>query len=198
MKSNVIPALIVAVALIACAVFVRQAITTSAGSQFDAVLTRMEESTKKQTDGSDSRVTTVIKGFSRSVADGFKSGLNEAAANPDQQSRTQQELKIRDLLVVREVKFVASQQKAQERVIGILKNGSDVPLNNIQLSILYRNKDGTLLDLGSAYVRGLLRPGEESGFEATRSLGEYNEQDEVLAQRKASSVNISVVSFNKG
>ncbi|MEO6569087.1 MAG: FxLYD domain-containing protein [Opitutaceae bacterium] len=198
MKSNIVPALIVAAALIACAVFVRQSITTSAGSQFDAVLTRMEESTKKKTDGTDSRITNVIKGFSRSVADGFKSGLNEAAANADQQNRTQQELKVRDMIVFRDVKFVASQQKSQERVIGIVKNGSDAILNSVQLTIVFKDKDGSLLDVGSAYVRGMLRPGEETGFEAMRSLGDYKEKDEVFAQRKASSVNISVASFSKG
>ena len=198
MKSNIVPALIVAVALVACAFFMRQTMTTSAGSQFDAVLTRMEESTKKKSDGSDSRITTVVKGFSRSVADGFKSGLNEGAANAEQQSRTQQELKVRDMIVFREVKFVPSQQKSQERLIGIVKNGSDATLNSVQLTIVFKDKDGSLLDVGSAYVRGMLRPGEETGFEALRSLGDYKEKDEVLAQRKASSVNITVASFSKG
>lgn len=196
MKHNLLPALIVAAALLACGFIIRQAVTTSAGSQFDAVLTQLEESTKKKPDGTESRVTTIIKGFSRSVADGFKSGVNEAMAGGDQQNRTQSELKVRDALTMREVKTVYSQQKSQERVIGLFKNGSDATLTSVQLTILFKDKDGGLLDVDSAWVKGTLRPGEETAFDANRSLGDFKEKEEVLAQRKAASVVATVSSFN--
>jgi hypothetical protein len=194
MKHNVLPALIIAAALLACGFFVRQAVTTSAAIQFDALLSKFEETSQKKADGADSRITSAVKGFSHSVAEGFKSAMNDSK---DQEKRTEAELKVRDALTFREVKLVSSQQKSQERVIGLVKNGSDGPLNNIQLSILYKDKDGGLLDVGSGYVRGLLRPGEEAGFEANRSLGDYNEKEDVLARRRAASVVVSVSGFSK-
>jgi hypothetical protein len=198
MKSNVLPAFIIAAALVACGYFLREALMTNSARQFDAVLTQLEESTQKKPDGSDSRVTTIVKGFSRSVSDGFKAGINDLAPSVEQKARNQAELKARDDILFREVKFAPSQQKSQERVIGLVRNASDGVLSNVQLSILFKDRDGGLLDTGTGYVRGLLRPNEEAPFEVTRSLGDFKEKDEVLAQRKANSVVVTVTGFTKG
>ena len=195
MKNNILPAIIIAAALLACGFLVRQTFIASAESQMDAMLTKLEEASRKKADGSDARITTVIKSFSSAVSAGFKAGISDTT---DQQNRIQGELKVRDALVFREVKIVPSQQKNQERVIGLVKNGSDSALNNVQLSILYKDKAGSLLEVGSGHVRGILRPGEEAGFEGNRSLGDFKEKEEVLAQRKADSVVVTVTGFTKG
>lgn len=198
MKNNVLPALIVAAALVTCSYLLRDALTTNNARQLDAVLSKLEESTQKKPEGGDSRITTIVKGFSRSVSEGFKAGIDDLAPTLEQKARNQAELKVRDDILFREVKFVPSSQKTQERVIGLVRNASDGVLSNIQLSILFKDRDGILLDIGTSYVRGLLRPNEEAAFEVTRTLGDFKEKDEVLAQRKANSLVVTVTSFTKG
>lgn len=198
MKTNVLPALIIAAAIVTCSYLLREALTTNNARQLDAVLAKLEESTQKKPDGGESRITTIVKGFSRSVSEGFKAGIDDLAPTLEQKARSQAELKVRDDILFREVKFAPSSQKTQERVIGLVRNASDGVLSNIQLSILFKDRDGLLLDIGTSYVRGLLRPNEEAAFEATRTLGDFKEKDEVLAQRKANSLVVTVTSFTKG
>lgn len=197
MNQNVIPALIVAGAIIAGGFFLQRATTQHAAAQLDAVLTRLESASQKGADGSDAQVTRTIKSLSRAMSDGFKAGMAESSksSTDDEAKKLQEDFAVRDRIAFRGTKLLPSQQKTQERMASLVKNQSDKVLSNVQLQVTFQDKDGELLDLQSAYVSAPIRPGEEAAFECNRNLGEYKETDDVLAKRRAAKVVVKVIRF---
>lgn len=191
MKSNLIPALVLAAAILVAAFSLRHIPTVDPAASLDAVLAKLEDAAQKK-DGGESRLGRIFQGMSRSISSGFAASTREFEAR--ELERTKGELATRDLVHVLEAKIASSQSRNAERIIGLVKNDSDKVVTNIRLNVIYRDREGHLLDVGSSVnVQGHLRPGQTIGFDGMRSLGDYNEAPELLASRKSESISVAVV-----
>jgi len=184
MKHNLIPALIIAAAIIIAGVSLKPA------SPVKTFLADLETAAQtKDADGKTS-LNRILEGFaasaSSSIQAGFDSGQNEKAKT---------NLAVIEKLQVTDVKIVAGSQKTQERVIGIVRNNSDQTISGVNFNTIYRDADGQLIDVGASFsqLKGTLKPGAELGFEIRRDLGSFKEEDEVLAARKAAQAEVAVV-----
>ncbi len=190
MSNNTLPALIVAAAIVGTGFMLRQTAVNFAGTQLEAVLSKIDESVQKKDGSGKTRLETIIQGASSSVAAGFKAGFSSGPTLKTDDEK----LSVRDKLAIKETKIVAGQTKNMERVIGILRNDSNVAVSNVQLVMIMRDKAGNLIDVASDFARvpGTIKPGQEQGFSVQRTLGDFNEKEDVLALRKAATVSASV------
>lgn len=186
--NNLIPAIILAAAILAVGLIVRQSAQRGVGT----FIADLETATQtKDADGKTS-IGRIMEGLSSSVSSsmqaGFSSGQNE---------KTKAELAVIDQLTIKDQRIVAGQQKTQERVIGILHNGSDHTISDVNFNVTFSDAAGKLIDVSSTFSRlqGTLKPGAELGFEIKRDLGEFREEPEVLASRKAADATVSVVNL---
>jgi len=189
MKSNLIPALLIAAAILGTALL-NQYVANNRVKQFFAQLEQVA-TTKDANDQTE--ISKIIGGISKSVSNGFRQGF--------QQGQTEEKLKqlaLRDQLVVKDVKLTDGSMKNQQRVIGTLTNTSKEVISDVTFNVIYRKADGSLMDVGDNFsnVRGTMKPGDELGFAFKRDLGEYNAKDEVLAANKADKVSLTIVDFN--
>jgi hypothetical protein len=184
MKHNLIPSLIIAIAI----VFV--------GTQFKRTspvktfLTDLEAAVQvKDADGKTS-LNRIFEGLSSTAAaslqQGFSAGQNE---------KDKAELAVREKLLVKDVKIVDGSQKNQERVIGLVRNESDKTVTNVRFNTRFKDASGSLIDVNATFtqLQGTLKPGDELGFEIRRDLGNFREDESVLASRKAASAEVSIV-----
>lgn len=185
MKTNLIPALILAAALLATGYL----FSRSAGSSVEKTLAQLEAATKVKDDNGKTQLGRVFEGLSssagRAISDGFESGQNE---------KTKEQLPVMEKITLKEIKIVAGSQKHQERVIGVVKNDSAETVSDVKLNVIFKDQDGKLMDVSTSFsrVEGTLKPGAELGFEVKRDLGSYNEKEEVLAARKAASAVVAI------
>lgn len=189
MKSNIIPALIIAVAILAVAFISRQGGT----AQVQAVLDQLEQSVQNKDAAGKSQVSRIAAGLSRSVSEGFQQGF-QGTQNED----FKRDVDLRQKLLIHAVKIVPGRMKHQEKVIGLLRNDCSETIRNVSLNVVFKNAAGELLDVASrsSSVQGILKPGDELGFEVDRELGNFQEKEEILAQRKAASATINVSGFS--
>lgn len=185
MKTNLIPALILAAALLATGYL----FSRSSGSAVEKTLAQLEAATKEKDGNGKTQLGRVLEGISASagqaISSGFESGQNE---------KTKEQLPIMEKITLKEIKIVAGSQKNQERVIGLIKNDSAEIVSDVKLNVIFRDQDGKLMDVSTLFsrVEGPLKPGVELGFEVKRDLGAYNEKEEVLAARKAGTAVVAV------
>jgi len=176
MKNNIIPALIISAVLIVVALLVRQ----NGTAQFNAILAQEKKEQNDQT-----QILRIAAGVSKALFEGPKHDeigrLNEMF---------EATLPVRDKLAIRELKIAPSSQGYTERAVGIVKNESQKIVAHISLTVVFRASDGSLVDVVSGYAQipGMLKPGEEAGFEAQRFFGDPQTRADVLSKRHASSV----------
>lgn len=194
MKDNLIAAGIIGIAIIAGSFVIAYQSSRAARSSFqvEETLAKIEDLTKAKDGGKNSRLATIMKALSGSLADGFRAGFEEMQVSQDKKL-----LSVRDKLTVKEIKIVPGQMSNKERVVGILRNESDKTLSGITLSVIYKDAEGKLMDVTSKFteVKGVLKPGDEIGFECERDLGEFSAPKEELAKNKASSAVVTVTSL---
>ncbi len=185
MKSpNLIPALIIAIAIIVTGALLKPASTVK------TFLTDLETAAQtKDADGKTS-FTRIMEGVTSSAATSIQAGFNSG-----QNEKSKAELAVIEKLVITNQSIVAGQQKTQERVIGTLRNDSDRTIRDISFNVSFKDAAGKLIDVSATFSRlqGTLKPGDELGFEVKRDLGEFREDPEVLASRKAADATVSVV-----
>lgn len=188
MKNNMLPALIIAVALLVAALAPRP----GASDKIQETLKALEEVANTKDAEGKSQIERIAAGFSKSAAQGMKFGFGMDDPKADKEI-----LAVIEKLEIREVKIVKSQFKGKERVIGLLKNGSDKIIKEVQLNVVYKAADGALLDVSSSFSRvsGPVKPGDEVGFEVDRTLGEFTAKDEELAQNRAASAVVKILTL---
>jgi hypothetical protein len=106
---------------------------------------------------------------------------------------------VRERIHIKEVRIVSGDHADEERVIGLLRNDSDVAVSWVSLNAVFRDKEGALLDVASNNrLSETLRPGDEFGFEITRSLGDVTavEEDKTVLKQKADSVSVTISSVS--
>ncbi len=91
-----------------------------------------------------------------------------------QDEKLKKELKIIDNIAISNVKFVPSQWKNRQRVIGQLTNNSDATVKTIKIIVSYYAKDKSLIDVGDEWLSSIkaLRPKETTPFSVNRSVDE--------------------------
>jgi hypothetical protein len=185
MNNNTVPALIIAAAIVSVAFIVRP----NAARQVDSALNQIEDAVQKKDAGGKTQLSRIFEGVSKSASSGLSAGFENG-----QSDRAKEELAARDKLAVRNIKLVAGQSKNQERLIGTVKNDGAGTVSDVRLNVTYFDKDGNLLDVSSTFssVQGAIKPGEELGFEVSRTLGEFNQKEDVFAAHKASTAKVVV------
>lgn len=98
-----------------------------------------------------------------------------------QDEKLKKELNIIDNIAVSNVKFVPSDWKNRQKVIGQLTNKSDATAKTIKVIVSYYAKDKGLIDVGNEWLSSIkaLRPGETTSFTMNRSVGEQGPADKV-------------------
>jgi len=194
MNNNIIPSAIIAVAIIGTGMMIRQSAAKFAADQLESTLSKIDETVQKRDADGKTRFEKIVQGVSSSIAAGAKAGFSAGLG----QKPSEEKLPVRDKFEIKEAKVVAGRMKNEERVIGIFKNGSNVAVSNVQLVVIARDKEGRLIDVSADFARvpGVVKPGEEQGFAVQRSLGEFSEKEDALAQRKAATVSVSVSDFS--
>jgi hypothetical protein len=189
MKTNLIPSIIIAAAILAVALIGRQ----GSANQLQALLDQLEQSVQKKDPAGDTQIGRIAAGFSRSAAEGMRQGFQGS-----QNEEAKRELEIRDKIQIKDVKITSGRMKNQEKVIGLVKNESSEVVQNISLNVVFKDANGTLLDVSSKFssINGVLKPGQELGFEVDRDLGSFQDKDEVLAQRKAAEAIVSITKLS--
>jgi hypothetical protein len=189
MKSNIIPSIIIAAAILAVALISRQ----SGAYQVQAFMDQLEQSVQSKDSEGNTQIGRIVKGLSSSAAEGMRKGFQGS-----QDEEAKRELEIRDLIKIKDVKINSGRMKNQEKVIGLVKNESSEIVQNISLNVVFKDSNGALLDVSGKFssINGVLKPGQELGFEVDRELGDFQEKDEVLAQRKAAEVVVSITKLS--
>jgi hypothetical protein len=186
MKNNTVPALIIATAILLSAFFTHWASTRTALSAINqieaAVLTKNSEGK--------TRTTELVEGLVSSVSEGFRSGLSVGGADDSEKAKIESEA--RGKLTLREVKLARGERNDEERVIGIVRNDSTAIVTRADANVIFRDQNGALIDVKNSarLFDDSLNPGQEVGFEVERSLGDFSEEEGVLASRKAAAVSI--------
>lgn len=188
MKNNTIPAIIIALSILAVAFLSRQ----SGATQVRSILNEIESASQAKDADGKSQVERIASSFVRSTTQGVKSGFEG-----DKGEVAKEALAVIDKIDIREVKIVESQFKGKERVIGIVRNNSDKVVQNIQLNIIFRNSAGALMDVSSSFSRinGTLKPAAEIGFETDRSIGDSKSTEEDLAKNRSSTAVVTIQSL---
>ena len=189
MKNNTVPAIIIAAAILLSAVFTHLASTRAALS----AINQMEAAVlKKNTEGK-TRTTELVEGLVSSVSEGLRSGLSEAGAEGSEKAKLERDA--RGKLTLREIKLVRGGRNDEERVIGIVRNDGTATVTRVDANVVFRDKNGELIDVKSndRLIDDLLAPGQEVGFEVARSLGDFSEEEGVLASRRATTVSIVIL-----
>lgn len=185
MKTNLVPALILAAALLATGYMFNR----SSGSAVEKTLVQLETATQTKDAGGKTQLSRILEGMSasagRSISAGFESGQNE---------KTKDELAVIEKITLTEIKIVAGSQKTHERVIGVIKNESSATVSDVKFNVMFKDKDGRLMDVSTTFSRleGSIKPGAELGFEVKRDLGSFSEKEDVLAARKATTAVVAV------
>lgn len=102
-----------------------------------------------------------------------------------------------DKLTFTDMRITQGLQRNQERIIGLVKNEGDLPIHNLQVSLVIKDKDGKLLDVlsNAARIPLLLRPGQQVAFEAVRPLGNFNDTPADLNARRGTTVEAQIDSL---
>lgn len=189
MKSNIIPSIIIAAAILAVALISRQ----SGAYQVQAFMDQLEHSVQSKDSEGNTQIGRIVKGLSSSAAEGMRKSFQGS-----ENEEAKRELEIRDLIKIKDVKINSGRMKNQEKVIGLVKNESSEIVQNISLNVVFKNSNGALLDVSGKFtsVNGVLKPGQELGFEVDRELGDFQEKDEFLVQRKAAKVVVSITKLS--
>lgn len=185
MKHNLLPALIIALAIVSVALLSRQ----SGAAQVRNVLTEIEQAVQARDEEGKSQIERISYELTRSVSQGAKSGFQG-----DEPKENAHVSDLIDQIEIRELKIAPSQFKSKERVIGILRNNSDQTLENIQLNVIFKDSAGTLVDVSTSFaqVKGVIKPGAEVGFEVDRSIGEFSSTDEELLKNRSAAAVVTV------
>jgi hypothetical protein len=189
MKHNLLPSIIIALAIVGLGCVFNYTMGNASQKQVEATFSQFEEMTTKKDEHGKTRWARISDGIKDGVMNSVKSGIG---------SGDKSKLEILDKLEIKEVRMVAGQNKAQEKVIGLIKNNSDKNISNVQFNVTFRNEAGELLDVKSDFmtrVSGIIKHGEERGFEINRNLGDFNGQPDELAKNKAASVKVEVSDF---
>lgn len=184
MKHNLVPALIIALAIVVAGAQLKPA---SPVKTFFAELEAVAQT--KDASGKTS-LNRIFEGFSSSAASSIQQGFSAG-----QNEKDKAQLAAIEKIQVKEVKIVDGSQKNQERVIGIVRNDSDKTVTNVRFNALFKNAEGKLIDVNATFsqLQGTLKPGGELGFEIRRELGGFRDEDAVLAARKAATAEVSIV-----
>jgi len=190
MKSNILPATIVAAAILFAVFFHHWASMRAASSVVDELEASVLE---KDSDGK-TRVATFVEGAVSSVKEGFTSGLSDMFGSEDEKLTDQ--IAARSLLALKEIRLVRGDSPREERVIGVVRNEGTKLVKRASANVTFRDSAGTLIDVKSSVTvfDEPLEPGSEIGFEIERSLGEFEEDDDVVQGRRASSVEVTITS----
>ncbi len=188
MKTNIIPSIIIAAALLTLGFLFKQ----SSGNQVQSIFDQLEQSVQKKDAEGKTQISRIASGFSKSAADGFSQGFQEG-----QNKEELEKLNFRDKLSVSEVKIIPGRMKTDEKIIGIVKNESTAILGNISLNLVCRDAEGALLDVSSRFVQvdKTLKPGDEVGFEIERALGKFEESEEMLSNNRSSTAIVTISDF---
>lgn len=189
MKNNIISALIIAAAIVSAVFFSRQ----NGAAQIQAVLNQLEESAQIKDSEGNTQISRIASGLSRSAAGGIRKGFQGG-----QHEDSKQELEVRQRLVIKDLKILPGRMKNQEKLIGLIRNDSSETVKSILLNVLFKDSEEELIDVSSKFsnISGILKLGDELGFEVERELGSFQETEEILAQRKASSAAVNVANFS--
>ena len=185
MNNNIIPALIIGIAIVGTSVLPK----ITASHTIDNALDQLERSVETKDKSGSTRIERIIKGISKSVSTGFKSSFEG-----DRNETDIKKIAIKDKITISQVKVVHGRMKTEEKIIGIIKNESDKDIADVSFNVAFKDKNGILLDVNATFasVRGTLKPGQELGFEVQRQLGDFNEKEEVLNGQRAASAIISI------
>lgn len=185
MKNNIIPSIIIAIAILIAALAPRQ----TGASQVKLFLQSLEDASKEKDADGKSQIERIASGFTKATTQGIKSGFGGDDPQVDKGM-----LSIIGKLEIRDVKIVKSQFKSKERVIGIFKNSSDKIVKDIQLNVVFKAADGALMDVSDSFARvsGPVKPSDEIGFEIDRTIGDFNAKDDELEQNRASSAIVKI------
>jgi hypothetical protein len=189
MKNNIIPALIIAIAIFGVAIFYQRA---SSGA-VENFLSQLEKASVTKDANDKTQISKIMEGISKSATAGFQQGFSGG-----QNDRIKSEMPVVEKLIFKDIKIVSGRQNNQEKVVGIIKNESAEIISDVNVCIVYRKSDDSLLDVSATFnqIKGVLKPGAELGFEFQRELGSYKDADEVLAQKKAAKVTLTVIGVN--
>lgn len=185
MKTNLVPSLIIAAAILGTGYLVSR----NSASRVEGFFSELEEVTRTKDDEGRTQVGRIVEGFSSTVAESFKAGFSGGQNEEDKA-----ELAVIDKLVMKDVTIVPGSHKGEERVIGVLRNESTETIADVNLSVVFNGQNGRLVDVSTRFARveGALKPGHERGFAVERESGDSDEKDEVLNARKASIAAVSV------
>jgi hypothetical protein len=204
MKSNLLPALIVALAIVFTAVYsdwaTRRA-TNGAFLEAERVVSERDASGK-------TRLSLAVENTVASVIEGFRNGMKHLDEKPeptveahDAESKVKIVVsKAKELFIdtsaieIRDTQIVDHDFPDQERVIGIVRNGSSTVVRKIHVNLQFRAGDGRLIDVmdDDRIVTQPLGPNQERGFVVYRSLGNIEQAVDELRANKANRVVIVV------
>jgi len=204
MKSNLLPALIIAVAIVFTAVYsdwaTRRA-TNGAFQEAERIASERDASGK-------TRLSLAVENTVASVIEGFRNGTKHPEEEPkpaidadDAESKVKIVIpKAKDLFIdtstieIRDIQIVGHDFPDQERVVGIVRNGSSTVVKKIYVNLQFRAGDGRLIDVldDDRIVTQPLAPNQERGFVVYRRLGNIEQPVDELRANKANRVVIVV------
>lgn len=189
MKTNLIPSLVIAAAILGAGFLVSR----DSASPVETFFVDLEEAISAKDDDGKTQVGRIVEGLSSTVAESFQAGVSGG-----QNEEAREELAVIEQLVLKDVGIARGSHKAEERVIGVIRNDSAETISDVKLGVIFRGENGRLVDVGTQFARveGVLKPGAERGFSLDRDLGDFEEAEEVLNARKATTAEVSVTGLS--
>ena len=109
-----------------------------------------------------------------------------------------EKLKLKENILISDIKFAQSSWKTKERVIGKITNNTKYVIETNTVIVSYFNNKGELIDTTSGSLHDVegLNPGQSISFEVERDIGSYDDSDTKLRSRKAVSANCVLGRFD--
>lgn len=146
---------------------------------------------------SDAEKTKAIRMFATEMATQIREGFSQgwSAGSPDKQDEDALFLETKRKIEVKTVKYVDSKWPDHEKILFVLKNGSDEYVARIRVNLEFY-KNSVLIDCKNKWVNEIkiLEPGQEVAVNEDRQFPKKdNEQEQ--QQYKSDNVKIVVTSF---
>lgn len=144
--------------------------------------------------GSDAEKNKAIQKFAQEMAtqlrDGFEEGFK--SDNPKKDDKDKVYLAAKQKINISDIKFVKTDWPTNEKVIFVLKNNSDKPINNLKLNYEYY-KQGKLIDCRNGWIHEIkiLEPNQGIALSDQRGLTKEDPND-----YRSDEAKINVTSFD--
>lgn len=189
---NLLPSLILSISIIAAVLILTQNHSTRGDKEIRAAYEELNTISGELVDNpNNGKIKEIVSGFASQVVGGFKGAFDN--------SEEMLKFKIAFTKVtLSDVKFVAADRKNKEKIIGIITNDSNELIKNIKITIMAYDEEDNLIDVTNSWLSEvkILQSSRSIGFAIERSLGEYNDSEDLLNSRKATKITATISSFD--